>query len=57
VASVASVAVATWARQLVLPPRPDILFPALVVVAASVASFLRGRAGAAAVASAARQVT
>jgi hypothetical protein len=50
VASVASVAIAAWARQLVLPPRPDILFPALVVVAASVAAYLRGRANAAAAA-------
>jgi hypothetical protein len=43
-ASVASVAIATWARQLVLPPGPDILFPALVVISASAASYLRGRA-------------
>ena len=43
VASVASVAVASWARQLVLPPRPDILFPGLVTIAASVAGWLRAR--------------
>jgi hypothetical protein len=45
VASVASVGVASWSRQLVLPPRPDILFPALVVIAASTAAYLRGRIG------------
>jgi hypothetical protein len=42
-AGAASVAVAVWARQLRLPPGPDILFPALVVVAAAVAGWLRAR--------------
>jgi hypothetical protein len=42
-AAVLSVAVAAWARQLVLPPRPDILFPALVVIAASTAGWLHAR--------------
>lgn len=48
-ASVASIAIAGWARELVLPPRPDILYPALVVIAASAAGWLRARARAGAV--------